>query len=98
MKKILLFAVAAFIAASAWGQNYTRNGKEFSSVKKERTSSVSEDRKTGYTWKDSKGKVYDIYMSSRGACYILRKSSKTGKVYKSYLPKEVSEEIKKEVK
>ena len=98
MKKILLFAVAAFIAVSALGQNYTRNGKEFSSVKKERTSSVSEDRKTGYTWKDSKGKVYDIYMSSRGACYILRKSSKTDKVYKSYLPKEVSEEIKKEAK
>lgn len=92
-----MIAALSLLTLAASGQNYTRNGKEFSSVRKERTSSVSEGKKTGYTWKDSKGNVYDIYISERGACYILRTSSKTGKVYKSYLPKEISTEIKKEM-
>lgn len=92
-----MIAALSLIAIAASGQNYTRNGKEFSSVKKERTSSGSEGKKTGYTWKDSKGNVYDIYISERGSCYILRTSSKTGKVYKSYLSKEVSNQIASEL-
>ena len=98
MKKILCVALACLFVFGASGQNYQRNGKEFSFVKKERTSSGSPGKKTGYTWKDSKGNVYDIYISDRGSCYIMRKSSKTGKVYKSYLPKEVSAEISAELK
>ena len=77
-------------------QNYVRNGKEFSTTTT-RTRTASEGKKTGYTWKDSKGKVYDIYISDKGSCYIIRTSSKTGKQYKSYLPKEVSQEIAKEL-
>lgn len=83
-------------AATCYSQDYTRNGKEFTVKKKVRA--VGENAKTGYTWKDSKGKTYDIYMSSKGSCYIIRTSSKTGKEYKSYLPKEVSAEIVKELR
>lgn len=92
--------VAALLmgAAISFAQDYQRNGKEFSPVKKERTASASEDVKTGYTWKDSKGNVYDIYMSKKGACYIVRTSQKTGNKYKSYLPKNISEEIRNELK
>lgn len=82
----------------SFAQDYQRNGKEFSPVKKERSVSASEDVKTGYTYKDSKGKVYDIYMSKKGACYIIRTSSKTGNQYKSYLPKGIQNEIKNELR
>ena len=96
MKKIIIASFLMLAALSAYGQSYVRNGKEFSSTTKTRSS--FEGKKTGYTWKDSKGNVYDIYISERGSCYIIRTSSKTGKQYKSYLPKEVSAEIAKELK
>ena len=97
MKKYLIALAAALVmgVAVSYAQSYSRNGKEFSSVAKTRTAEPA--RKTGYTWKDSKGKSYDIYMSSKGSCYIIRTSAKTGKEYRSYLPKEVSREIAKEL-
>lgn len=98
MKKFLSLSLAILVAVASYGQSYQRNGKEFSAVKKERAASNSEGNKTGFTWKDSKGKVYDIYISPKGSCYIIRISSKTGKKYKSYLPKDVSEEIKRILK
>ena len=96
MKKIFVSAVVGLLlaTASSFAQDYTRNGKEFSAVQK---SSTSADKKSGYTWKDSKGKTYDIYVSASGACYIIRTSSKTGKTYKSYLSKEISAEICREL-
>ena len=96
MKKIFVSAVVGLLlaTASSFAQDYVRNGKEFSSVQK---SSTSTDKKSGYTWKDSKGKTYDIYVSASGACYIIRTSSKTGKTYKSYLSKEISAEICREL-
>jgi hypothetical protein len=40
----------------------------------------------------------DIFISKKGACYIKRTSYKTGKEYKQYLPKEIQETIRKELK
>lgn len=98
MKKIFLLAVVAISLllsfGSAYAQDYTRQGKTFVATQK---SSESTDVKSGYTYKDSKGKTYDIYVSKSGACYIKRTSSKTGKEYKSYLSKEISAEICKEL-
>lgn len=76
-------------------QEYKRNGKEFSTVKQEKSNSA--DILTGYTWKDSKGNVYDIYISKKGSCYIIKTSKKTGKQYRQYLPKEVSNTIAEEL-
>ena len=96
MKNIFVSAVVGLLlaTASSFAQDYVRNGKEFSSVQK---SSSSTDKKSGYTYKDSKGKVYDIYVSASGACYIIRTSAKTGKTYKSYLSKEISSDICREL-
>ena len=95
MKKIIVLLICLALGIQGYSQEYKRNGKEFSTVKQEKTK--SSETKTGYTWKDSDGNVYDIYISSRGSCYIYRTSRKTGKLYKYYLPKEVSAEIAEEL-
>ena len=65
--------------------------------KSEINKTKSENTLTKFTWEDSKGNKYPIYITKNGACYINRKSSKTGKEYKQYLPKEIKEQIQKEV-
>lgn len=71
-----------------------RDGDTF---KVERTTSVNPDTKTKYTWEDKEGNKYPIYITKKGACYVLRTSKKTGKEYKYYLPKDIQEAIKKEL-
>ena len=85
--------MACFVLAcgSVGAQNYVRNGKEYSSV--QTTKEKSEDENTGYVWKDKSGQTYEIFISKRNACYIWRTSKKTGKKYKYYFPKEVSQDI-----
>ena len=62
----------------------------------------SEDRqnqgytKTGFTWKDSKGDEYPVYMAYTGSCFIIR-TSKSGDDYRAYLGEEVSGQIRKEL-
>jgi len=62
--------------------------------------STSEDRQnkgyteTGFTWKDSKGDVYLVYMAHTGSCFVI-KTSKSGEEYRVYLNEEVSEQIQK---
>lgn len=49
---------------------------------------------TAFKWEDSKGQQYPIIINkANGKCYTWRKSSKTGKLYKSYLPKELSKQV-----
>ena len=101
MKKIIIIAALLFAGLTASAQSvqksYVREGKTFTSVST-RSISKAEPKSTGYTWKDSKGKVYDIYMSpTTGSCYVIRISQKTGKEYRQYLGKEISAEICKEM-
>ena len=90
---ILLLVLAIGLAAN--GQTYTRNGNTFTSAKAERAK--AEPIKTKFTWKDSKGKEYPVYISAKGSCYIIKTSSKTGKEYKNYLGPEISQQICKEL-
>ena len=53
--------------------------------------------KTNFTWKDSKGNEFPVYMNSGGSCFIIR-TSKSGKDYRAYLGKEVSEQISRELR
>lgn len=53
--------------------------------------------KTKFTWKDSKGDEFPVYMNSGGSCFIIR-TSKSGEDYRAYLGKEVSEQICRELK
>lgn len=42
--------------------------------------------KTKYTYEDKKGQVYPVYLSKGGKAFIWRKSQKTGKDYRQYIP------------
>ncbi len=46
------------------------------------------DTTTTYTYEIS-SKVYRVFKSKSGAFYIWKHSSKTGRLYKMYLPKEI---------
>ena len=61
------------------------------------TTTVKE-KETGVYYQDKDGIQYIIYVSPKGSLYIKRISKKTGKEYKYYLPKDVQETIKKELK
>ena len=52
--------------------------------------------KTGFTWKDSKGDKYPVYIAHTGSCFVI-KTSKSGEDYRAYLGEEVSEQIRKEL-
>ena len=52
--------------------------------------------KTDFTWKDSKGDEYPVYMAYTGSCFIIR-TSKSGDDYRAYLGEEVSGQISKEL-
>ena len=82
-----------------------RSGNTFEVIK-----TSSQDVQTPYNWKDKDGIIYPIYITKKGArtsksaagtsggsCYIKRISKKTGKEYKYYLPKEIQEQIRKEL-
>lgn len=97
MRKIFIsLALMCAIVVYANAQNYTKStdGKTYSAVKK---TTVSSERETGFTWKDSKGNTYPIYMGKTGSCYIKRVSKKTGNMYKQYLGEEISRDICKQL-
>ena len=89
MKKLLIMLVLLCVGLTSNAQNYTREGNTFVSVK----SAKAEPVKTKFTWKDSKGKEYPVYISSSGSCFVIRVSAKTGKEYRNYLGPEISQQI-----
>lgn len=59
-----------------------------------KTKAAKDTLVTTYKWEDSKGQQYPIIINkNNGKCYTWRKSSKTDKLYKSYLPKELSKQV-----
>lgn len=92
MKYIIALLVALSMSVASYA-DIVRDGDTF---KVEKTISVNQDTKTKYTWEDKEGNKYPIYITKRGACYVLRISKKTSKEYRYYLPKEIQEQIKKE--
>lgn len=98
MKKTLislLFLATAIYAGAQEkvpAKTYERQGKTFTQTAKTRTS--AQDTATAYTWKDSKGNTYPIFLHTytrgekkgRTTAYVIRTSAKTGKEYKYYLP------------
>lgn len=89
--KILLVALIAglFCAYGTKAQNVIRKGTVF-----EQTSNKTEATKTQYTYKDKDGNIYPIYLSSKGKAFIIKKSKKTGKEYRQYLP-EITKQLSK---
>lgn len=114
MKKlILLAAMIAGCIINAGAQttkvsdnNVKRDGKTFVQTTS-RGATESKDIATDYTWRDSKGNEYPIFLHQRTrgdkagtwTAYVWRKSAKTGKDYKSYLKDgdSIAETIRKEM-
>lgn len=95
MRKLLIIAMVFIASVSAsYAQSYTKVGKTY---KTEKTIKQSSEKETGFTWEDSKGVQYPIYMGSSGSCYIKKVSKKTGKEYKQYLGEEISKDICKQL-
>lgn len=92
MKKIILCILLALFSINIHAE-VKREGNTF---KVEQTSKAS-DTQTKYTWEDKEGNKYPIFITKKGACYVLRTSKKTGKEYKYYLPKEIQAQIKQEI-
>jgi hypothetical protein len=94
MKRYIFCLLIALFSIASYSQDVIKEGKTF----KVQTTQTTSEQQTEYTWEDKKGVKYPIFISKNGACYIKRISSKTGKEYKQYLPKEIQETIKKELK
>lgn len=90
---LLLLVLAMGLAANA--QTYTRSGNTFISSTGERVK--AEPTKTKFTWKDSKGNEYPVYISSKGSCFVIKGKDKNGKDKKTYLGPEISQQICKEL-
>ena len=90
---LLLLVLAMGLAANA--QTYTRSGNTFISSTGERVK--AEPVKTKFTWKDSKGKEYPVYISSKGSCFVIKGKDKNGKDKRTYLGPEISQQICKEL-
>lgn len=87
-----LFAIPNII----WSQSYTRSGNTF---KAKRSVKAKQDTiLTAYIYEDANGLCYPIIVNTKGKCWIWKKSSKTGKMYRYYLKGEIVETIKKEMK
>ena len=92
MKYIIALLVALSMSVASYA-GVVRYGDTFLVE----TTSVNQDTKTKYTWQDKDGNIYPIYISKKGACYVIKVSKKTDKEYKYYLPKDVQEAIRKEL-
>lgn len=98
MKQIILTLIMIIsMSLTTNAQNYVRSGNTFTSKSASKSSSKSNSIKTKFTWKDSKGKTYAIQVSSSGATFVIKTSSKTGKEYKNYLGPEISKEVCREL-
>ena len=97
MKRIIIIAAVLLLAGAKVSSSYaqvTRQGNTFVQVSSRK---ASEPVKTKFSWKDSKGNEYPVYVGKTGSCYVVRVSKKTGKEYKQYLGKEISAEVCKEL-
>lgn len=103
MKKTLIAVALLMVAMQAGAQDrdtYKREGNTFVQVKSE---ILPNDQVTAYTWKDTKGNEYPIILhtytkgekAGRVTAYVIRKSAKTGKEYRYFLPQ--GEQIAKEI-
>lgn len=90
MKKLFIAAIMLLSwNVGVQAQNVVKEGNTFTQVSNKK--SESKETKTEYTYKDSKGNSYPVYLSSGGKAFI-KKTSKNGKEYKQYVP-EIGKQI-----
>ena len=93
MKKLFIAAIMLFsLSLGVQAQSVVKSGNTFTQVSNKGGKSGGKETKTQYTFKDSKGNVYPIYLSASGKAFIKRVSKKTGKEYRQYVP-EIGKQI-----
>lgn len=93
MKKIII-AIAMLLTMGVQAQSqqkYQINGNNIVAVSQAKQK--KEAQKTSYTY-TIKGKTYEVYKGAKGSYYIIRTSTKTGKDYRYYLPKDIQTMLK----
>lgn len=95
MKRIFLIVCLALLGSVVYAQEVVRNGNTFTEVSKKKQKEAF--KATPYTYVASNGTKYPIYISGNGKYFIIRKSAKTGKEYRQYLPN-VNKELEKSSK
>lgn len=93
MKKLFIAAIMLFsLNVGVQAQSIVKSGNTFTQVSNKDGKSGGKETKTQYTFKDSKGNVYPVYLSASGKAFVKRVSKKTGKEYKQYMP-EIGKQI-----
>ena len=94
MKKIIIAAIMLFgLSMNIQAQSVQKQGNNFTQVSNKKSS--GKETKTQYTYTDSKGVVYPVWLSSTGKAFIKKVSKKTSKEYRQYLP-EIGKQINPE--
>lgn len=83
---IMLVWGLLFLHAMCNAQNVQQQGNTFVAQKSLKANKQGKETPTPYTYQDTKGKTYQIYLSASGKAFIKKVSQKTGKEYKQYLP------------
>lgn len=93
MKKLLFILCLILLGGiTVKAQEVIRKGNTFEQVSKKKSKEAY--KLTQYTYIAADGKKYPIYISEKGKYFIFRKSAKTGKEYRQYLPN-VNKELQK---
>ena len=91
MKSIIITAIMLLsLNVGVQAQSVVKSGNTFTQVSNGKPK--GKEVKTQYTFKDSKGDIYPVYLSASGKAYIIRVSKKTRKEYKQYVP-EIGKQI-----
>lgn len=97
---IIALAVLGMAFAAPAQVKYEQSGNTFKRVETTEKTIKKGDppMKTPFFWENSQGK-WPIYLSNggKGSAYIIRTSQKTGKTYKAYLGKDITNDIKKQL-
>lgn len=97
MKKIIFAVLMLLACVNTNAQSVVKEGNTFKAI--HHASRTSRDTlATKFEYMDSKGNKYPIVVNKKsGACYIWKKSNRTGKLYKQYLPMDIAQSVCKEV-
>ena len=90
---IILLSVLSLVGIKLYAQSYKKEGYNF--IQQPRTGSKQQPKETPFTFVDNKGKQYVIYITSTGACFVLKTSRNTGKDYRYYLDTDICKEVSK---
>lgn len=98
MRKLIITALMLLgLSIGVQAQSVVREGMTFKSVTKS-SNAKADTLLTAYKFEDSKGTLYPIIVNKQtGRCWVWKKSSKTGKIYKMYVSTEIAKTVCKEL-